>query len=148
MCTRRSFPSLAKSISDGCGMDLEKAFAASRDDAPTPTCQLQLDEGKGTRRDCCLCMSQCLGCDHFLQCSSGPLVPTSFFPLHGVLDCSLGRQGCYGRGKFSHLACLLGSNALTAPGVLLLNWCKNIWDVYLQKLSVVPAAVRERLRAA
>ena len=31
-------PSLAKSISDGGWIDLEKAFATGRGDAPTPTC--------------------------------------------------------------------------------------------------------------
>ena len=43
-------PSLAKGIPDGGWIDLEQAFAIGRGDAPTPTCQFQLDESEGTRR--------------------------------------------------------------------------------------------------
>ena len=35
----------AKGISDGGWIDLDKAFAVGRGDAPTPTYQFQLDEG-------------------------------------------------------------------------------------------------------
>ena len=44
-------PSLAKGISDGGWIDLEKAFALGKEVAPAPTFQFQQDEDRGTRRD-------------------------------------------------------------------------------------------------
>ena len=44
-------PSLAKGIFDGHWIDLERAFATGRGVLPSYTCQFQLDEGKGSRRD-------------------------------------------------------------------------------------------------
>ena len=44
-------PSLAKGISDGQWVDLERAFAFGRGVPPSSTCQFQLDEDKGSRRD-------------------------------------------------------------------------------------------------
>ena len=44
-------PSLAKGISDGHWVDLESAFSFGRGVLPSPTCQFQLDEDKGSRRD-------------------------------------------------------------------------------------------------
>ena len=44
-------PSLAKGISDGQWIDLERAFAFGRGVPPSSTCQFQLDEDKGSRRD-------------------------------------------------------------------------------------------------
>ena len=43
-------PSLAKGISDGHWVDLERAFAQGRGVPPSSTCQFQLDEDKGSRR--------------------------------------------------------------------------------------------------
>ena len=44
-------PSLANGISDGQWVDLERAFAQGRGVPPSSTCQFQLDEDKGSRRD-------------------------------------------------------------------------------------------------
>ena len=44
-------PSLAKGIMNGHWIDVEKAFAIGRGVAPARTCQFQLDEDKGSRRD-------------------------------------------------------------------------------------------------
>ena len=44
-------PSLAKGISDGQWIDLERAFAFGRGVPLSSTCQFQLDEDKGSRRD-------------------------------------------------------------------------------------------------
>ena len=44
-------PSLAKGISDGHWVDLEYAFSFGRGVPPSSTCQFQLDEDKGSRRD-------------------------------------------------------------------------------------------------
>ena len=44
-------PSLAKGISDSQRIDLERAFAVGRGVPPSSTCEFQLDEDKGSRRD-------------------------------------------------------------------------------------------------
>ena len=44
-------PPLAKGISDGQWIDIERAFAFGRGVPPSSTCQFQLDEDKGSRRD-------------------------------------------------------------------------------------------------
>ena len=44
-------PSLAKGIMNGHWIDVEQAFAIGRGVAPARTCQFQLDEDKGSRRD-------------------------------------------------------------------------------------------------
>ena len=44
-------PSLAEGISDGHWVDLEQAFAFGRGVPPSSTCQFQLDEDKGSRRN-------------------------------------------------------------------------------------------------
>ena len=50
-------PSLAKGISDGHWVDLEYAFSFGRGVLPSSTCQFQLDEDKGSRRDFILACS-------------------------------------------------------------------------------------------
>ena len=44
-------PSLAKGIMNGHWIDVEQAFPTGRGVAPSRTCQLQLNEDKGSRRD-------------------------------------------------------------------------------------------------
>ena len=44
-------PSLAKGIMNGHWIDVEQAFATGRGVAPSRTCQFQLDEDEGSRRD-------------------------------------------------------------------------------------------------
>ena len=44
-------PALAKGLSDGQWVDLERAFAFGKGVPPASTCQFQLDEDKGSRRD-------------------------------------------------------------------------------------------------
>ena len=44
-------PSLTKGIMNGHWIDVEQAFATGRGVAPSRTCQFQLDEDKGSRRD-------------------------------------------------------------------------------------------------
>ena len=53
--------SLAKGISDGQWVDLERAFAFGRGVPPSSTCQFQLDEDKGSRRDFLLACPIALG---------------------------------------------------------------------------------------
>ena len=70
--------SSAKGISEGAWIDVEKALAIGRGEAPTPTCQFQLDEGGGTRGGFALvCLTHC--------CSG-----TSFCHPHGIF---LSRHG-------------------------------------------------------
>ena len=44
-------PSLAKGMSNGSRIDVEKAFAFGKGVAPAVTCQFRLDEDRSTRRD-------------------------------------------------------------------------------------------------
>ena len=64
-----AIPSLVKSKSDGAWIDVEKAFATGSGVAPTLTCQFQLDDGKGTRRDfalvCPFAMAPTTACSIF-----------------------------------------------------------------------------------
>ena len=71
-------PSLAKGISDGQWIDLERAFAFGRGVPPSSTCQFQLDEDKGSRRDFLFSMSYCSGSCFCVFCLARPLVYSSF----------------------------------------------------------------------
>ena len=53
--------SLAKGISDGHWVDLEQAFAFGRVCHPSSTCQFQLDEDKGSRRNFIFGLPHCSG---------------------------------------------------------------------------------------
>ena len=66
-------PSPAKSMADGAWIDVEKAFATGRGVAPSPTCQFQLGEGNGTRRDFALAYPNALAAT--AACSILPVVP-------------------------------------------------------------------------
>ena len=52
-------PSLAKGIMNGHWIDVEQAFATCRGVAASRTCQFQLDEDKGSRRDFVLATAAC-----------------------------------------------------------------------------------------
>ena len=70
-------PSLAKGISDGHWIDLERAFAFGRGVLPSSTCQFQLDEDKGSRRDfllaCPIALAAATACS---------VLPDRWFTLH------------------------------------------------------------------
>ena len=84
-------PSLAKGTSDGQWIDLERAFAFGRGVPPSSTCQFQLDEDKGSRRDFLLA-SYCSGGCICMFCFARPMVYSSFCCLCGVRSLCL---GCY-----------------------------------------------------
>ena len=85
-------PSLAKSIFDGHWIDLERASATCRRVPPSYTCQFQLDEDKGSRRDfvlaCPIALAAATACSVFAR----PLVHSSYCCLCGVCSLCL---GCY-----------------------------------------------------
>ena len=82
-------PSLAKGIPDGGWIDLEQAFAVGRGDAPTPTCQFQLDEGEGTRRAFALVWSVPT---HQLCPTSCSVLLDRSFPLHFAIRAEFSRR--------------------------------------------------------
>ena len=69
--------SLAKGISDGQWVDLERAFAFGRGVPPSSTCQFQLDEDKGSRRDFLLACSTALA-----AASACYVLPDRWFTPH------------------------------------------------------------------
>ena len=71
-------PSLAKGIFDGHWIYLERAFATGRRVSPSYTCQFQLDEDKGSRRDfvlaCPIAMAAATACSVLAEFSLSLLV--------------------------------------------------------------------------
>ena len=74
-------PSLATGISDGHWIDLERAFAFGRGVPPSSTCQFQLDEDKGSRRDFLLACPIALAAANACYVFARSLVYSSFFCL-------------------------------------------------------------------
>ena len=77
-------PSLAKGMPHGAWIDVDKAFATGRGVAPALTCQFQLDEGKGSRRDFHACLPHCYGGHHCMLRFTRSMVSPAFCNPHGV----------------------------------------------------------------
>ena len=131
-------PFLSKGIMDGHWIDLEQAFATGRGVAPSCTCQFQLDEDKGSRREfvlaCPIAMAATTACR---------VLPDRWFIPHfsvyaefslSAWDATVDRARVY-----SPCGQLVGLIALIAHVV------QNIWDVYIQEVRSVPREVREKL---
>ena len=137
-------PSLAKGISVGQWTDLERAFAFGRGVPPSSTCQIHLDEDKGSRRDFLL------ACPIALAAASACYVsPDRWFTPHfsvcaefflSAWDATVDRARTH-----SPLwpACWLQfpdrSRSSASQEV------RDIWDVYIREVGFVPLAVREQL---
>ena len=137
-------PSLAKGISDGQWIDLEHAFAFGRGVLPSSTCQFQLDEDKGSRRDFLL------ACPIALAAASACYVsPDRWFTPHFAVcaEFSLSAWDATVDRARSHsplwpacwLQCPDRSRNSASQEV------RDIWDVYVREVGFVPFAVRERL---
>ena len=137
-------PSLAKGVSDGQWVDLERAFAFGRGVSPSSTCQFQLDEDKGSRRDFLLV------CPVALAAASACYVsPDRWFTPHFSVraEFSLSSWDATVDRARTHSplwpACWLQSpdrsRSSTSPEV------RDIWDVYIREVGFVPLAVREEL---
>ena len=137
-------PSLAKGIMDGHWIDLEQAFATGRRVAPSCTCQFQLDEDKGSRRDfvlaCPIAMAAATAC-----C----VLPDRWFIPHFAVyaefslsawDATVERARVYSPlWPACWLNCPDRSRSFPSHEV------QNIWDVYIQEVGFVPCEVREKL---
>ena len=110
-------PSLAKGISDGHWVDLEQAFAFGRGVHPSSTCQFQLDEERGSRRDfllaCPIALAAATACS---------VLPDRWFTPHFAVfaefalsswDATVERARIH-----SPFGLLAGFIALIAPGLL------------------------------
>ena len=110
-------PSLAKGISDGHWIDLERAFAFGRGVPPSSTCQFQLDEDKGSRRDFLL------ACPIALAAASACYVsPDRWFTPYFLSVLSspslLGMLLLIGLERILHFGLLVGFNVLIDLGLL------------------------------
>ena len=123
-------PSLAKGISDGHWVDIERAFATGRGVPPSSTCQFQLDEDKGSRRDFLLA---CLIAQLLLR--------VLFCQMAGSLTISL-----YMRSLLSLLGMLLSKGLrFILPFASQSHEVRDIWDVYIREFGFVPFEVRSQL---
>ena len=137
-------PSLAKGISDGHWIDLERAFPFGKGVPPASTCQFQLDEDKGSRRDFLL------ACPIALAAATACYVsPDRWFTPHFSVSAefSLSAWDATVERARTHSplwpACWLQvpdrSRSSGSPEV------RDIWDVYIREVGFVPLAVREQL---
>ena len=111
-------PSLAEGISDGHWVDLEQFFATGRGVLPSSTCQFQLDEDKGSRRDfllaCPIALAAATACSVFTR----PLVHSSFLLFLQSLHTLLGMLLLKGLRFILPFGLLAGLIALIAIGLL------------------------------
>ena len=138
-------PSLAKGISDGQWVDLERAFAFGRGVPPSSTCQFQLDEDKGSRRDFLLACPVALAAASTCNVLPGPLVYSSFCCLCIVFSLSAWDATVDRTGTHSSLwpACWLQCPDRSRSSAS--QEVRDIWDVYIREVGFVPFAVREHL---
>ena len=137
-------PSLAKGIFDGHWIDLERSFATGRRVPPSNTCQFQLDEDKGSRRDfvlaCPIALAAAIACS---------VLPDRWFTPHFAVyaefalsawDATVERARVHSPlWPACWLDCLDRSRSSQSREV------QNIWDVYIQEVGLVPCEVREKL---
>ena len=137
-------PSLAKGISNCQWIDLERAFAFGRGVPPSSTCQFQLDEDKGSRRDfllaCPIALAAATACS---------ILPDRWLTPHFAVYAEFALSGWDATvdGARTHsplwpacwLQCLDGSRSSQSHEV------QRIWDVYIREVGFVPFAVREQL---
>ena len=137
-------PSLAKGIMDGHLIDLERAFATGRRVSPSCTCQFQLYEDKGSRRDfvlaCPIAMAAATAC-----C----VLPDRWFTPHFAVyaefafsawDATVDRARVH-----SHLWPACWFNCFDRSWSSQSHEVQNIWDVYIREVGSVPCEVREQL---
>ena len=137
-------PSLAKGISDGQWIDLERAFAFGRGVPPSSTCQFQLDEDKGSRRDFLLACPIALAAANACYVS-----PDRWFTPHFSISAefSLSAWDATVDRARTHSplwpACWLQYPDRSRTSAS--QEVRDIWDVYIREVGFVPFAVREQL---
>ena len=137
-------PSLAKGISDGHWVDLEYAFSFGRGVLPSSTCQFQLDEDKGSRRDFIL------ACPIALAAASGcSVLPDRWFTPHFAVcaEFTLSSWDAIVERARIHSplwpACWLDCPDRSRSSRNLV--VRDIWDVYIREVGFVPSEVRTNL---
>ena len=141
MLTPRSFPPQLKA-SRMAWIDVD----TGRGTALTLTCQFQLDEGKGTRRDfalaCLIAMAATTACS---------VLPDRWFPPHFAVRTAFSITAWDATVEMARVfspiwpACWVQCPDRSTRSSS--DTLRNIWDVNIQELSFVPRNVRERLRA-
>ena len=137
-------PSLAKGIFDGHWIDLERAFATGRRVLPSYTCQFQLDEDKGSRRNfvlaCPIALAAATACS---------VLPDRWFTPHFAAYAEFALSAWDATVERARIhsplwpACWL--NCPDRSRTSQSHEVQNIWDVYIREVGFVPCEVRERL---
>ena len=135
---------MAKGISDGHWVDLEYAFSFGRGVPPSSTCQFQLDEDKGSRRDfilaCPIALAAASMCSvlsdrwftpHFAVCAEFTLSSWDAIVERARIHSPLW-PACW-------LYCPDRSRSSPTSVV------RDIWDVYIREVGFVPFEVRSNL---
>ena len=135
---------MAKGISDGHWVDLEQAFAFGRGVLPSSTCQFQLDEDKGSRRDFILACPIALAAAS--MCS---VLPDRWFTPHFAVCAEFALSSWDATVERARIhsplwpACWLDcpdrSRTSNSQEV------QNIWDVYIREVGFVLLEVRTNL---
>ena len=137
-------PSLAKGIFDGHWIDLERAFATGRRVPPSSTCQFQLDEDKGSRRDfvlaCPIALAAATACS---------VLPDRWFTPHFAVYAEFALSSWDATVERARIhsplwpACWLNCPDRSRSSQS--HEVQNIWDVYIREVGFVPCEVREQL---
>ena len=140
-------PSLAKGLSGGAWIDVEKAFAIGKGVAPVFTCQSRLDEDKGTRWDFTLACPIA-----FAATTACCVLSDRWFHPHSSIRTDFSLSAGDATVEMARVTSLLWQACWVdrpdrsgrSPSATI----QNIWVVFLQELSLVPREVREQLLAA
>ena len=137
-------PSLARSVSDGHWVDLEQAFATGRGVPPSSTCQFQLDEDKGSRRDfllaCPIALAAATACSVF---------PDRWFTPHFAVCAEFSLSAWDATVERARIhsplwpACWLNCPDRSRSSQS--HEVRDIWDVYIREVGFVPLEVRSHL---
>ena len=140
----RVIPSLAKGISDGQWIDIERAFAFGRGVHPSSTCQFQLDEDKGYRGDfllaCPIALAAATACS---------VLPDRWFTPHFAVCAEFALSSWDATVERARIhsplwpACWLNCPDRSRSSQS--HEVRDIWDVYIREVGFVPFEVRAQL---
>ena len=125
-------------------IDLERAFATGRRVPPSSTCQFQLDEDKGSRRDfllaCPIALAAATACS---------VLPDRWFTPHFAVYAEFALSSWDATVERARIhsplwpACWLNCPDRSRSSQS--HEVQNIWDVYIREVGFVPCEVREQL---
>ena len=133
------------SLANGHWVDLEQAFAFGRGVSPSSTCQFQLDEDKGSRRDFILACPIALAAAS--MCS---VLPDRWFTPHFAVCAEFALSSWNaivrtGQDSFSPCGLLAWLDCPDRSRSSQTLVVRDIWDVYNREVGFVPLEVRTNL---